>query len=121
MIPAGIRIGCYFYESVYRVEWEYKLNCGDSCGTEFNKIGYYVIMLRTFMELCIGIISFIWILSPKTLSLWRRLFSFGKDGNMSISTTSTMTTHDFLPNNTYTNDRHAEFHYQYYPSKPLLN
>lgn len=132
MIPAGVRIACYFYESEFRHKWEYYLNCSD-CGSKFTRFSYYVILIRTFMELVVGITSFTWILGSKTLKSWRKTgicwTSLKGDGNTTISTTSTMTTHDnWAAQPTQSvggsdRDQRAEFHYQYYnnaQSKPLL-
>ena len=71
MIPAGVRIACYFYESEFRHKWEYYLNCSD-CGSKFTHFSYYVILVRIFMELVVGITSFTWILGSKTLKSWRK-------------------------------------------------
>ena len=71
MIPAGVRIACYFYESEFRHKWEYYLNCSD-CGSKFTHFSYYVILIRTFMELVVGITSFTWILGSKTVKSWRK-------------------------------------------------
>lgn len=120
MIPASIQVACYFYESEMRQQWEHYLNC-DSCGSKFDFLGFIVVLLRPFMSIFVGLASAAWICCDKTIQTWRKCFrceSTDKDSTM--STTSTLTTHDtcLLPNphglNTY--DRHncSEFQYEYY-------
>ena len=134
MIPAAIRIMCYFYESEHRQEWEYDLNCDSTCGSQFTSTSYYVLLTRTFMELLVGITAFFWILGSKTVYTWRSSWhsitgcgepSRFDHGNATISTASTITTQDnslYFPQNVPLSDnrQNNEFHYQYCASKPLL-
>ena len=127
MIPASIQVACYFYESELRTRWEYFYNC-DSCGVDFNQLGFLVILLRPFMSLLVGIASATWICCDKTIQTWQRCCRCRNDADSTMSTTSTLTTHDtcLLPNPHATYDRHnvSEFHYEYYNhahmNKPLL-
>ena len=61
MIPAAIRIGCYFYESEFRNQWDQYSNCGGSCGSPFTTTAFYSVLVRISMELIVGCTSFIWI------------------------------------------------------------
>ena len=130
MIPAVIRIMCYFYESEHRQQWEYDLNCNGSCGKTFNSASYYVLLTRTFSELLVGITAFFWILGTKTVITWRSswysITGCGEPrfeaGNTTLSTASTVTTQDnsiYFPQNLPLDNRQNE-HYQYCASKPLL-
>lgn len=127
MIPASIQVACYFYESELRLRWEYYYNC-DKCGVDFNQLAFLVILLRPFMSLLVGIASATWICCDKTIQTWQRCCLCRADSDSTISTTSTLTTHDtcLLPNPHATFDRHniPEFHYEYYnhghTNKPLL-
>lgn len=66
-VPATIVIGCYLYENAYHDDWT-TFHC--SCK---QKPVYYILMLKYFMALAVGITSGVWIWSGKTLDSWRRL------------------------------------------------
>ena len=126
MIPASVQVACYFYESELRLRWEYSVNCSD-CGAPFDFLSYLVILLRPFMSLLVGMAAAAWICCDKTVKTWRRVcWCRSLDKNSTISTTSTLTTHDtcLLPNpHVASFDRRTpEFHYEYYnhAQKPLL-
>lgn len=70
-VPAGAVLGCYLYESSFRLEWLR----GIACQCEARTRPYYsVLMLKYFMALAVGITSGVWIWSGKTLDSWRRLW-----------------------------------------------
>lgn len=126
MIPASVQVACYFYESELRLRWEYSVNCSD-CGSPFDFLSYLVILLRPFMSLLVGMAAAAWICCDKTLKTWRRVCWCRHDNDSTISTTSTLTTHDtcLLPNPHVISSfdrRTPEFHYEYYnhAQKPLL-
>ncbi|XP_011313121.1 frizzled-2 [Fopius arisanus] len=70
-VPAGAVLGCYLYESSFRLEWLR----GIACQCEARTRPYYsVLMLKYFMALAVGITSGVWIWSGKTVDSWRRLW-----------------------------------------------
>lgn len=82
-VPATIVIGCHVYESTLYTDWMSQLVC--PCN-EVNRqttlsFGirtrlrpmYWILMLKYFMALAVGITSGVWIWSGKTLDSWRRL------------------------------------------------
>lgn len=81
-VPAGAVLGCYLYESSYRMEWLR----GIACRCEAPSRPYYsVLMLKYFMALAVGITSGVWIWSGKTLDSWRRLWRRLFGGGVSAS------------------------------------
>lgn len=77
-VPASIVVACYLYEQHYRESWEAALTCacpGPDAGQPRAKPEYWVLMLKYFMCLVVGITSGVWIWSGKTLESWRRFTS----------------------------------------------
>ncbi|KAB0337859.1 hypothetical protein FD754_024953 [Muntiacus muntjak] len=67
-VPASIVVACYLYEQHYRESWEAELTC--PCPPKC-----WVLMLKYFMCLMVGIMSGVWIWSSKTVESWRRFTS----------------------------------------------
>lgn len=79
-VPATIVITCYLYENANHDDWLTSITCPcQNGGRGRTRPLYYVLMLKYFMALAVGITSGVWIWSGKTLDswrkLWRRLFS----------------------------------------------
>nr|6WW2_R Chain R, Frizzled-5,Soluble cytochrome b562 [Homo sapiens] len=77
-VPASIVVACYLYEQHYRESWEAALTCacpGHDTGQPRAKPEYWVLMLKYFMCLVVGITSGVWIWSGKTVESWRRFTS----------------------------------------------
>lgn len=77
-VPASIVVACYLYEQHYRESWEAALTCacpGSDAGQPRAKPEYWVLMLKYFMCLVVGITSGVWIWSGKTVESWRRFTS----------------------------------------------
>lgn len=77
-LPAGVVLACHIYESSLRDEWLSSLAC--PCRPRARPL-YFVLMLKYFMALAVGITSGVWIWSSKTVDSWRRLWRrlFGGD------------------------------------------
>lgn len=82
-VPATIVIGCHVYESTLYADWMSQLvcPCNDISRDTTSSFGmktrlrpmYWILMLKYFMALAVGITSGVWIWSGKTLDSWRRL------------------------------------------------
>lgn len=73
-VPASIVVAGYLYEQHYRESWEAALTCacpGPDSGQPRAKPEYWVLMLKYFMCLVVGITSGVWIWSGKTVESWR--------------------------------------------------
>ena len=68
IIPASILIGCYVYELASRSSW---VPIGISCSS-CSRPNSAVFMVRVFMFLLIGVLTGVWIWSPKTLKSWQQ-------------------------------------------------
>lgn len=69
IIPAAVLIGCFMYELLGRPGWD-----PDSCiGSDCSRPNVAVFMVRIFMFLLIGVLTGVWIWSPKTISSWKML------------------------------------------------
>lgn len=75
-VPAIIVISCYLYENAFHEEWLRSIacNCPNSVATQKIRPVYYILMLKYFMALAVGITSGVWIWSGKTVDSWRRLW-----------------------------------------------
>jgi len=93
-LPATIVIGCDLYESAFSNEWMKPLVCPCAVSQPsatfpvigpHNKPIYWMLMLKYFMTLAVGITSGVWIWSGKTLESWRKVTRrmFGSGGNQS--------------------------------------
>ena len=82
-VPATIVIGCHIYESTFYTNWMSQLVCPCSEPSRETALSfglrtrlrpmYWILMLKYFMALAVGITSGVWIWSGKTLDSWRRL------------------------------------------------
>ncbi|KAI6190100.1 Frizzled/Smoothened family membrane region containing protein [Aphelenchoides bicaudatus] len=73
-----LHLGLLLIEYIYRPEWEKSYLC--SCSNvevPTNETLYIMSLLKTASMLVVGYISIVWILSPKTLQSWKRLFCMG--------------------------------------------
>lgn len=77
-LPAGVVLACHIYESSLRDEWLSSLAC--PCRPRARPL-YFILMLKYFMALAVGITSGVWIWSGKTVDSWKRLWRrlFGGD------------------------------------------
>ena len=79
-VPATCVIACYFYQRANMLYWEFaaKLNpCkqhGD-CAMDFSIPSVPVLLVKTFMQLVVGITSGMWIWSSKTVQSWHEFFN----------------------------------------------
>uniref|UniRef100_A0A9L0SV79 Frizzled-5 n=1 Tax=Equus caballus TaxID=9796 RepID=A0A9L0SV79_HORSE len=74
-VPASVLVACYLYEQHHRESWEAALTCacpGADAGAPRAKPEYWVLMLKYFMCLVVGITSGVWIWSSKTVERARR-------------------------------------------------
>lgn len=72
IVPAGVVIGCFFYELIERPRWM-TLAERETCSENCVAANTPVIMVRIFMFLLIGSLTGIWIWSKKTMDSWRNL------------------------------------------------
>ncbi|XP_072035921.1 frizzled-9-like [Amphiura filiformis] len=79
-VPATCVIACYFYQRANMLYWEVaaKLNrCrpnGD-CIMDFSIPSVPVLLVKTFMQLVVGITCAMWVCSTKTVQSWHEFFS----------------------------------------------
>lgn len=74
-VPATIVIACSLYEAAYMEDWMSGLvcPCKQAIGPKRRPL-YWVLMLKYFMALAVGITSGVWIWSGKTVDSWKRLW-----------------------------------------------
>ncbi|KAK6327541.1 hypothetical protein J4Q44_G00031860 [Coregonus suidteri] len=83
-VPTTIVIACYFYEQVFREQWEkswvsrtcknYAVPCPGHHLPQMSP-DFTVFMIKYLMTLIVGITSGFWIWSSKTLNSWRRCYT----------------------------------------------
>lgn len=74
-VPATIVIACSLYEAAYFEDWMTGIACPCKIGIGPRKRPlYWVLMLKYFMALAVGITSGVWIWSGKTVDSWKRLW-----------------------------------------------
>lgn len=74
-VPAGIVIGCSFYEVKFYEDWLTGLACPCRAAAGIHRKPLYsLLMLKYFMALAVGITSGVWIWSGKTVDSWKRLW-----------------------------------------------
>jgi len=69
IVPAAVKIGCYFYELIARPSWHPLSDDCTSCG----RANSAVFMVRVLMFLLVGIMTGVWIWSRKTFQSWLNL------------------------------------------------
>ena len=74
-VPATVVIGCSLYEAAYFEDWITGIACPCKIGIGPKRRPlYWVLMLKYFMALAVGITSGVWIWSGKTVDSWKRLW-----------------------------------------------
>lgn len=74
-VPATIVIACSLYEAAFFEDWMTGIACPCKVGIGPRKRPlYWVLMLKYFMALAVGITSGVWIWSGKTVDSWKRLW-----------------------------------------------
>lgn len=74
-VPAMIVIACSLYEAAFFEDWMTGIACPCKVAVGPRKKPlYWVLMLKYFMALAVGITSGVWIWSGKTVDSWKRLW-----------------------------------------------
>ena len=75
-VPATCVIACYFYQRANMLYWEYaaKINpckTPEDCSMDFSIPSVPVLLIKSFMQLVVGVTSGMWIWSTKTVQSWQ--------------------------------------------------